>query len=109
MRPEVEIEDDDEVERPLGGNVVDHIGGHPLDLDVPLAGESPRLGDGDAREIDRRHAPPSFRKPDRVTALAGGDVESAPRLEPLDFLDEEAIRLGPPLQLGLGVARVPLC
>ena len=105
---ELEVEHHDEVERWRLRLVLEDVRDDPVDVDAAALGEARALPERDVREVDRRHRPAALGEPDGVPALAAGDVERPPRLEPADLGGEEPVRLGRPQKLLLRVARVPV-
>ena len=103
----MQIEEQDEVVRAGVRLVVEQVGTDERGRQGISLGTRQRLGDGDLGEVDARHFPPARREPDRVAALAAGEVERASGLELGYLRNEEAVRLVPDV-LDPRVARVPV-
>jgi hypothetical protein len=69
---------------------------HEVHLDSFALGPRTRFGDRNGRVVDAADAPAAFGEPDRVLALAAGEVERAAGLELRHLGDEEAVRLRAP-------------
>ncbi len=108
VRRQVEVKEEDEVVRGGSRLVLDEVGLREGDLDVLALGPLSCLRDGDGRVVDAFDRPTESCEPDRVLALAAGEVERASWSEALDLRDEETVRLRAPEILDPCVAAVPI-
>ena len=74
-RRQVEVEQEDEVERARLRLVLEQVGDREVDGDALALGARSRLGDRDLREVDAGDVPAESCEPDRVLAFAAGEVE----------------------------------
>ena len=89
----LEVENENEVERPVRQCIGDEIGLDPLDGDAPRRLRSRRASASATVEKSTPVDPPALlREPDRVAACAAGEIEREAGLDPGDRRDEEAVR-----------------
>jgi len=88
--------------------IVEQVGGDPPRIDTARVGEPAGLLKRDLGEVDAGHAPALLRQPDRVAALAAGEIERGSRSKSGRLGHEEAVRLARPEQLAAAIAAVPL-
>jgi hypothetical protein len=104
---QVQVEDRDEVEPALRGRPPEDVGLHPVHREAVALGPFAAAVERHRREVDRRHLPTARRQPERVSALAAGEVERAPGCERLRLVHQKPVWLERPQRLGRGVAGIP--
>ena len=85
---EMDVDENDQVERASRRRVAAEIGLDPVDLDPARLRQTSCFLQADAGEVDSGGAPPPFRQPDRVATFAGAEVECSPGREIRDLLDQ---------------------
>src|ERR1019366_6422644 len=104
---EMDVDENDQVERASRRRIAAEIGLGPVDLDPARVRQTPCFLQADAGEVDSGATPPPFRKPDRVATFAGAEVERSPGREIRYLLYLKTVRLSAPDQFGIRVALIP--